>query len=210
VLDLSPTKLIIIFVVVIVLLGPKRLPQIARQLGAGWRKIVGFQQQIERELHESMPDMPSSQDIVRFARSPVSMLHRLAEFPSAPAEAPVEDPAAPDPGDAAPMVASEAGPSTAAGTTGVGNGIAPFPEDPASAAFSAAHATPGTPSSAPPALAAAPAGAGAIPPEGSPGSPAGSPGSPEGSPGSPAAAPAVQQSGIVDLGSLVADDPTMN
>jgi TatA/E family protein of Tat protein translocase len=101
VLDLSPTKLIIIFVVVILLLGPKRLPQVARQLGAGWRKIVSFQQQVERELRETVPDLPSSQDIVRFARSPVTMLNQLAEFPRAHVDDLVEDPGAPAPTEGA-------------------------------------------------------------------------------------------------------------
>lgn len=135
-LDLSPTKLIIIFVVVIVLLGPKRLPQVARQLGAGWRKIVGFQQTIERELRETMPDLPSSQDIVRFARSPVSMLNHLAEFPGSTAEAPVQDPGAPAPGSA---LAMEDGSDPATGGDPTGDaadesadGPGHWPEDPGS------------------------------------------------------------------------------
>lgn len=78
-LDLSPTKLIIIFIVVVVLLGPKRLPEVARQLGAGWRKVRELHLRVDRELRQSLPDLPSSQDIVRFARSPVSLLNQLAE-----------------------------------------------------------------------------------------------------------------------------------
>lgn len=113
-LDLSPTKLIIIFVVVIVLLGPKRLPQVARQLGAGWRKIVGFQQQIEQELRETVPDLPSSQDLVRFARSPVTMLNQLAEIPSSPADDPVVDPGAPAVADRSPSAGTATGAAAAA------------------------------------------------------------------------------------------------
>jgi sec-independent protein translocase protein TatB len=79
VLDLSPTKLIIIFVVVVVLLGPKRLPEVARQLGAGWRRLRELHLQFDRELRQSMPDLPSSQEIVRFARSPVTLLNQLAD-----------------------------------------------------------------------------------------------------------------------------------
>lgn len=80
-LDLSPTKLIIIFIVVVVLLGPKRLPEVARQLGAGWRKLRDFHGQLDRELRQTMPDLPSSQDIVRFARSPLTLLNQLADQP---------------------------------------------------------------------------------------------------------------------------------
>ncbi len=78
-LDLSPTKLLIIFVVVVVLLGPKRLPEVARQLGAGWRKLRQLHLQLDSELRQVVPDLPSSQDIVRFARSPVALLNQLAD-----------------------------------------------------------------------------------------------------------------------------------
>ncbi len=78
-LDLSPTKLIIIFVVVVVLLGPKRLPEVARQLGAGWRKVRELHLRLDSELRQAVPDLPSSQDIVRFARSPVTLLNQLAD-----------------------------------------------------------------------------------------------------------------------------------
>jgi sec-independent protein translocase protein TatB len=128
VLDLSPTKLIIIFIVVIVLLGPKRLPQVARQLGAGWRKLTGFQQQIEHEIRQTLPDLPSSQDIVRFARSPVTMLNQLAQMPngSGLGDTLVEDPGAPPAGGAAAERAQVAHVQTdyAAGPTADGSAAA--------------------------------------------------------------------------------------
>lgn len=77
-LDLSPTKLLIVFVVAVVLLGPKRLPRVARELGAGWRKLRELHRRVDSELRQSMPDLPTSQEIVRFARSPITMLNRLA------------------------------------------------------------------------------------------------------------------------------------
>lgn len=79
-LDLSPTKLVIIVVVAVVLLGPKRLPQLARQLGAGWRKLRTLQRRIDAELRDSVPDLPTTQDIARFARSPLAALNRLADI----------------------------------------------------------------------------------------------------------------------------------
>jgi TatA/E family protein of Tat protein translocase len=79
VLDLSPTKLIIILIVAVVLLGPKRLPEVARQLGATWRKIRAFHARVDEELRQSIPDLPSSGDIARFARSPLSLLDQLAD-----------------------------------------------------------------------------------------------------------------------------------
>lgn len=85
-LDLSPTKLLVIFVVVVLLLGPKRLPEVARQLGAGWRKLREFHGQVDREVRKSIPDLPTNQEIVRFARSPITLLNQLADRPGEAAE----------------------------------------------------------------------------------------------------------------------------
>lgn len=82
-LDLSPTKILIIVVVALLLLGPKRIPEIARQLGAGWRKLRTVQQRVDAELRQSIPDLPTRQELVRYARSPISVLNRLAELPDA-------------------------------------------------------------------------------------------------------------------------------
>jgi sec-independent protein translocase protein TatB len=113
VLDLSPTKLLIIFVVVVVLLGPKRLPEVARQLGAGWRKVRELHLRLDQELRQAVPDLPSSQDIVRFARSPVALLNQLADVHD---EAPSQDP------DTLTEGAAGARP---AGTSTAGNGTRP-------------------------------------------------------------------------------------
>lgn len=85
-LDLSPTKIIIILVVVVVLLGPKRLPEVARQLGAGWRKVREYHRQFDHELRQTIPDLPTSQEIVRFARSPVALLNQLADRQGEPSK----------------------------------------------------------------------------------------------------------------------------
>ena len=38
-LNLDPAKLLIIAVVAVILLGPDKLPQVARQAGAAWRTL---------------------------------------------------------------------------------------------------------------------------------------------------------------------------
>jgi TatA/E family protein of Tat protein translocase len=78
VLDLSPTKLLIIFVVAVVLIGPKRLPQLARQLGAGWQRLRTVSSRIDQEVRQAVPDLPTSHEIARFARSPAAFLDHLA------------------------------------------------------------------------------------------------------------------------------------
>ena len=90
-LDLSPVKLLLVFIVAMILVGPDKLPQVARQLGAGWRKVRQFHEQVDREVRENIPDLPSTAEIARLARSPVALLNQLAKSSS---DDLVEDPAA--------------------------------------------------------------------------------------------------------------------
>ncbi len=90
-LDLSPVKLLLVFVVAMILVGPDKLPQVARQLGAGWRKVRQFHEQVDREVRENIPDLPSTSEIARLARSPVALLNQLAQSST---DDLVEDPAA--------------------------------------------------------------------------------------------------------------------
>jgi sec-independent protein translocase protein TatB len=78
-LGLSPVRLLIIVVVALVVLGPDKLPQYARQAGTAWKSLKGIQQRVEDELREVVPDLPRSSDLARYARSPVSLLNQLAD-----------------------------------------------------------------------------------------------------------------------------------
>src|SRR5579862_5905580 len=82
-LSLSPVKILIVLVVGLVLLGPDKLPQVARQLGAAWRAFRQFHERMEAEIRQTIPDLPSTGEIARFARSPVALLNRLADHPQA-------------------------------------------------------------------------------------------------------------------------------
>jgi sec-independent protein translocase protein TatB len=97
-LDLSPAKLLVIVIVAVILLGPDKLPQVARQVGAAWRKLRDFQQRVDQEVRQNVPDLPSTQEIARFARSPMAVLNRWAAL--APEDELVEDPAAAGDADA--------------------------------------------------------------------------------------------------------------
>ncbi|MGH9007893.1 MAG: twin-arginine translocase TatA/TatE family subunit [Acidimicrobiales bacterium] len=90
-LSLNPEKLFIVLIVALVLLGPDKLPKLARQLGAGWTKVKAFQQRMEAEVRETIPELPSSHEIARIVRSPVSYLNSMA----GPDSTLVPDPAAP-------------------------------------------------------------------------------------------------------------------
>ena len=76
---LTPIKLFIVIAVALVVLGPDRLPQAARQLGSAWRSLKSLQEKIETEVREAIPDLPSTGDIVRIARNPVNLLNSLAD-----------------------------------------------------------------------------------------------------------------------------------
>jgi Sec-independent protein translocase protein TatA len=79
-LNLDPAKLLIIAVVAIILLGPDRLPQLARQVGGAWRTLTEYRHRMESEVRKSIPDLPSSTDIARLARSPSALLDHLSNM----------------------------------------------------------------------------------------------------------------------------------
>ena len=79
-LNLDPAKLLIIAVVAVILLGPDKLPQVARQMGAAWRTLNDFRHRMESEVRSSIPDLPSSAEIARLARSPSALLNHLSNM----------------------------------------------------------------------------------------------------------------------------------
>jgi Sec-independent protein translocase protein TatA len=68
----------IIVAVILIFLGPDKLPQAARQIGQGWRSLKKFQQRVEAEVREAIPSLPSSGDLARVVRSPVNLLNEIA------------------------------------------------------------------------------------------------------------------------------------
>jgi sec-independent protein translocase protein TatB len=78
--NLDPGKLLVIAVVAIILLGPDRLPQVARQLGGAWRSFNEFRHRMESEVRSTMPDLPATSEIARLARSPSALLNHLSNM----------------------------------------------------------------------------------------------------------------------------------
>ncbi len=120
--NLDPGKLLVIAVIAIILLGPDRLPQVARQLGGAWRSFNEFRHRMETEVRSTMPDLPSTSEIARLARSPSALLNHLSTMspdPETPAEAPDGSFQPPVPADAAGngSVAADAPPVPQADTT---------------------------------------------------------------------------------------------
>ncbi len=80
--NLDPGKLLVIGVVAIILLGPDRLPQVARQVGGAWRSFNEFRHRMESEVRNTMPDLPATSEIARLARSPSALLNHLSNMSS--------------------------------------------------------------------------------------------------------------------------------
>jgi sec-independent protein translocase protein TatB len=144
-LNLDPGKLLVIAVVAIILLGPDRLPQVARQVGGAWRSFNEFRHRMETEVRSSMPDLPATSEIARLARSPSALLNHLSsmssneEAPPEAADGTFQPPVPPDaaangpvPADAAangtmPADAAVIGPVPADADSGSGSGSEPGP-----------------------------------------------------------------------------------
>ena len=76
---LSPAKLLVILVVALIVLGPDKLPKVAKQIGVLWGDLRKLRQRLESEVRGSFPDLPSSDTIAQAVRSPLSFLDNLAD-----------------------------------------------------------------------------------------------------------------------------------
>jgi len=78
-LSLSPAKLLVVLVVALLVLGPEKLPGLARQMGAVWGELRKLRTRLEREVREVLPDLPPTHELTQAVRSPLSYLDRLAD-----------------------------------------------------------------------------------------------------------------------------------
>lgn len=81
---LSPAKLLVVLVVAVVVLGPDKLPGVARQIGGLWHSIQQFRERLESEVRGSFPDLPSADTISQAMRSPLTLLDSLTVEPAEP------------------------------------------------------------------------------------------------------------------------------
>jgi len=101
---LSPAKLLVVLVVAVIVLGPDKLPHVARQVGALWGDFRRFRQRLETDVRGNFPDLPSTEKITQAVRSPITFLDSLADTHGAENEANPPGGATPggggpDPGD---------------------------------------------------------------------------------------------------------------
>lgn len=78
-LDLSPVKILVVLIVGLLVLGPDKLPQLARQLGAAWGDFRRWRTRVESDVRGNFPDLPATNTITDAVRSPLGFLDRLAD-----------------------------------------------------------------------------------------------------------------------------------
>jgi TatA/E family protein of Tat protein translocase len=99
---LSPVKIMVIVAVVLLLMGPDKLPEVAHRLGSSWRALKRLQERVESEVRDAIPDLPSTGDIARIVRSPINLLNQLSDQVDAKEAAEVRKNAPPPPETVAP------------------------------------------------------------------------------------------------------------
>ncbi|MHB8329773.1 MAG: twin-arginine translocase TatA/TatE family subunit, partial [Acidimicrobiales bacterium] len=78
-LSLSPAKLLVVLVIALIVLGPEKLPGMARQVGAAWGDLRRFRSRLESEVRGVFPDLPPAHEVAQAVRSPLAFLNRLAD-----------------------------------------------------------------------------------------------------------------------------------
>ncbi|HXQ43377.1 MAG TPA: twin-arginine translocase TatA/TatE family subunit [Acidimicrobiales bacterium] len=78
-LSLSPAKLLVLLVIALIVLGPDKLPHVARQLGAAWGDLRRFRARLESDVRGAFPDLPPTHEVAQAVRSPLAFLDRLAD-----------------------------------------------------------------------------------------------------------------------------------
>lgn len=86
-LNLDPGKLFVILVVALIVLGPERLPRVARQAGGIWRELNRYRDQVRDEVRSAIPDL----DLPRIPR-PSNMIASLLAEPASTVSAKGEPP----------------------------------------------------------------------------------------------------------------------
>ncbi len=76
---LSPPKVLMILAIALIVLGPDKLPSAARRVGALWSEFTRWRAHLESEVRSAFPDLPSTTEMARAVRSPITLLDRLAD-----------------------------------------------------------------------------------------------------------------------------------
>ena len=78
---LSPAKLLVILVVALIVLGPDKLPKMAKQIGSLWGDFRKFRERLESDVRGTFPDLPSTDTIAQAVRSPALVPRQPGRLP---------------------------------------------------------------------------------------------------------------------------------
>jgi Sec-independent protein translocase protein TatA len=69
----------VILVIALIVLGPDKLPRVAKQIGGLWGDFRKFRERLESDVRGSFPDLPSTETLAQAVRSPLTFLDNLAD-----------------------------------------------------------------------------------------------------------------------------------
>jgi sec-independent protein translocase protein TatB len=96
--QIGPLEILVIFVVALLVFGPKEIPRVARQAAKAWREVQRFQASVRRDIDDVLREVDEDEADER--GRPPTLPPRQAELPAGGTPGP--DAAAEEPSDALP------------------------------------------------------------------------------------------------------------
>jgi Sec-independent protein secretion pathway components len=92
--QLGPAELLVVLIVALMVFGPKRLPEVGRQVGRGLRELRKIQDTVRAEINDVLhaddtPDTPSPSPSYRSSGTPAPVTGRPAPSRFRPAPSPL-------------------------------------------------------------------------------------------------------------------------
>jgi sec-independent protein translocase protein TatA len=82
--SLGPAEILVVLVVALLVFGPNKMPEIARQVGKGFREFRRVQQHLKSELRDVVSEFDSPSTTPAVQPDPVPMLPPKEEAPAPP------------------------------------------------------------------------------------------------------------------------------
>ena len=85
--SLGPAEILVILVIALLVFGPNKMPDIARQVGKGFREFKRVQQHLKSELRDVVSEFDSPSSTPSTGSDPVPMLPPKDEVAAPPTDA---------------------------------------------------------------------------------------------------------------------------
>src|SRR3990170_2452183 len=96
-LNIGPQELLLILVVALLVVGPRRLPELARSLGKGIRELRKAQDEVSRTIRVNLEDEPKAASRTRGAERTLPETPEPGDASTTAEDRPAEDRPAEDP-----------------------------------------------------------------------------------------------------------------